>query len=187
MRLFISVNIEEKLKETLLEKIEVLRGNSRKGRFPLHENLHITLVFIGETDEVDAVKHAMDPVSAQQFLMEFGHIDKFRRREGDIYFLGLKRNRVLFSIYEQLAKALKEKGFSMEERGFTPHLTLGRNVLLKDDFDIQEYSKGIADMKLVMMVDKISLMKSERIEGKLTYTEIYNVPLRDGEILYKKG
>jgi len=178
MRLFISVNIEEKLRETLLEKIEALRENSRKGRFPLQENLHITLVFIGETDDVDAVKQAMDGISSQQFGMKFGQVGKFKRREGDIYFIGLKRNRILHSVYEQLSKALAEKGFRMEERGFTPHLTLGRNVVLKDDFDIGGYSAGIADMDLKMKVEKISLMKSERIEGKLTYTEIYHVPLK---------
>jgi len=182
MRLFISMNIENKLRETLLEKIEVLRVNSRKGRFPLQENLHITLVFIGETEDVEGVKQAMDGVSAQIFLMEFGHLGKFKRREGDIYFIGLKRNRILHSVYAQLSKALAEKGFKMEERGFTPHLTLGRNVLLKEGFDIQEYSKGIEDIGLKMKVEKISLMKSERIEGRLTYTEIYSVPLRDEEI-----
>jgi len=54
-------------------------------------------------------------------------------------------------------------------------LTLGRRIKLKDKFDVVEFEAGIIPMQ--MEVAKISLMKSERVQGKLVYAEIYHVKL----------
>ncbi|MPN39367.1 hypothetical protein SDC9_186895 [bioreactor metagenome] len=44
-------------------------------------------------------------------------------------------------------------------------------MVFKEGFDRAAFSKSLPQMS--MTVNKISLMKSERIEGRLTYTEIY--------------
>lgn len=180
MRLFIAINLEEKLKEVFLNKIDLLKEKSSSGRFSSEENLHITLAFIGETEDVSGVEAAMDKVSLQKFEIVFGNMGKFVRKSGDIYFIGIKKNRNLYSLYRQLNTALIEEGFPTDKREFTPHLTLGRNIVLKNKRDFDEYlKKSMGETELKMNVGKISLMKSEIKDGRIRYTEIYSVNLKD--------
>jgi 2'-5' RNA ligase len=66
-------------------------------------------------------------------------------------------------------------GFNIEIREFKPHLTLGREIVVDDGFDREMFLKNIP--KIDVKINKISLMKSEKINGKLTYTEIYKKQL----------
>lgn len=177
MRLFISINLEGQLLDQFYKKVEELKENSIRGRFPQPGNMHITVVFLGETDNVEAVKQAMDGVSAHPFELKFKRISKFARQGRETYFVSLRRNSVLQHINEQLTESLSEAGFETDKREYTPHLTLGRNVVFNWDFDFQEFSKEVAEMKARMKVEKISLMKSERVEGKQKYTEMYHIDL----------
>jgi len=179
MRLFISINLEEEIVEKFCKKVEELRENTIRGRFPHPENMHITVVFIGETENAEAVIEAMDKLKARPFEIKFRSIGKFKRHGSETYYVGMRRNAMLKSINYQLSEALREAGFEVEKREYTPHLTLGRNVVLKPDFDFEEFSKEVVEMKLRMKVDRISLMKSERGEGKQHYTEIHHVDLYD--------
>jgi 2'-5' RNA ligase len=53
----------------------------------------------------------------------------------------------------------------LDERRFSPHITLGREIVT----DVKPWE--IAPLEET--VNCIELMKSERINGKLTYTAIY--------------
>jgi 2'-5' RNA ligase len=174
MRLFISVNLEGQLLGLFFKKVEELKEHSIRGRFPHPGNMHITVVFLGETENVEAIKQAMDRISAHPFELKFKKISKFTREGRETYFVSLRRNSMLQYINEQLTASLREAGFETDKRKYTPHLTIGRNVVFNLDFDFEEFSKEVAEMKARMKVEKISLMKSERVEGKQKYTEIYH-------------
>jgi RNA 2',3'-cyclic 3'-phosphodiesterase len=179
MRLFISINLEEQLVDQFYKKVEELKEHSVRGRFPQPGNMHITVVFLGETENVEAVKQAMDQISAHPFELKFKKISKFTRQGRETYYVSLRKNSMLQYINEQLTESLSKAGFEPDKREYTPHLTLGRNVVLNWDFDFEEFSKNVAEMKARMKVEKISLMKSERVEGKQKYTEIHQVNLYD--------
>ncbi|MBP1744466.1 MAG: hypothetical protein H6Q58_1444 [Firmicutes bacterium] len=179
MRLFISINIEGELAEMFHKKVEEIKKHSVRGRFPEPGNMHLTVVFIGQTENVEAVKQAMDQLSAKSFELKFKKIGKFSRGGRETYFVGLRRNSMLRSINWQLSESLRSAGFEIDKREYTPHLTLGRNVVFEMDFDLEEFSREIAEMKARMKVEKISLMRSERVEGKQKYTEIYHLDLYD--------
>jgi len=91
--------------------------------------------------------------------------------------LGLEKTSSLQNIYNQLHKALSARGFQLESREYIPHLTLGREVVLNDGFDIKNFEKTIPQMS--MEVKSINLMKSERIQGNLVYTSINEKKLTD--------
>ena len=73
-------------------------------------------------------------------------------------------------VAQQVQQAFSQKGFSLEKRPFAAHLTLGRQVLLPEGFDLKAFSKTLPAS--TMQVERVSLMKSERINGRLTYTEM---------------
>jgi len=180
MRLFTAILFNKNIEASLYQTVERLRASSKSGTFTARENLHLTLNFIGETKRLDEVKQAMTSAvrkaKGKKFSVLIRGFGKFKRREGDIYWVGIEREEELWRLQKDLVKELKETGFfDIDDMEYTPHLTLGRRVKVKDSFQAKEFEAGILPMQ--MEVSRISLMKSERIEGKLVYTEIYHVEL----------
>lgn len=174
MRLFIAVNFAPAIKDSMENVINDLKTHTVRGNFTHRENLHLTVVFIGETTRADAIQQAMAKVSFPSFTLETSSLGRFSRPGGDIYWLGLKQNKSLLAIYDQLCAVLADAGFTIEKREYKPHLTLGREVVVNKEFNRDAFAKTIPSMQID--VAKISLMKSERIGGKLVYTEIFAVP-----------
>jgi 2'-5' RNA ligase len=148
------------------------------GSFTAKENLHLTVNFIGETQRVEEVKKAMklavDKANTESIDLAIGGFGKFKRNEGDIYWIGVEKDIILWRLQKEMVKELREAGFfDIDDKEYKPHLTLGRRVKVPKNFDSKEFEAKINPMK--MKVNKISLMKSERIQGKLVYTEIYHV------------
>jgi len=173
MRLFIAINFDDKVKDYLFSIIKILSANSKKGSFTLKENLHLTVIFIGETERANDIMQAMDRLSTKQFSLKFGDLGYFRRDGGNIYWIGVEKSSQLSEIYNNLFYELSASGFGIEKREYRPHLTLGRQVILSKDFN----KDCISYNEMKVPVTNISLMKSERINGKLTYTEIYSKQL----------
>ncbi len=175
MRLFIAINLNDEIKDHLTKIISQLKANSSRGNFTRRENLHITLVFLGEVakENLSLIQQAMEEIHADSFQLSLSGLGSFGRREGHLYWVGIESSNRLNDIYQQLREKLTRSGFVVEDRPFKPHLTIGRQVVIRSDFDKAKLLQLLPPMK--MEIGKISLMKSERIEGKLTYTEIYTV------------
>ena len=168
MRLFIAINFDKNTRARLLALRDELRSNSERGSFVLPENLHLTLVFLGECDakQVAAVQAAMDTVDFGAFDMFIERLGRFKRDGGEIWWAGVRENRALQDLQRCLSKTLIEEGFPIDTRKYSPHITLGRKVVT-----------GMAPGQIEPFGQKVSgidLMKSERINGVLTYTSIYH-------------
>lgn len=166
MRLFTAILFTPEIKTALTDHIAKLKAASTHGNFTIENNLHLTLNFIGETDRVVEVKKAMSAIDAEPFTLTLGKPGVFKRSGGDIYWIGVEKNPKLENLHKQLSDALRGRGFLLENRDYKPHITLGREVSLKQPPEF-------ANMPLSMTVSRVSLMKSERIQGKLVYTEIF--------------
>lgn len=173
MRLFIAINFPNEIKDSLLSTISQLKQNCIGGNFTRYDNLHLTIAFLGEIPpaKIGKIKACMDSVSFSPFELTLSGIGRFKRTGGDIYWYGIDRCTTLNKIHEQLCSNLRNSGFEIEDRKFSPHLTLGRQVIPDNKFNINEFSKSAPILST--HVDGFSLMKSERINGKLTYTELY--------------
>lgn len=183
MRLFVAVNFNESLRSAAALAVRELKSRADAGVFTHDENSHLTLAFIGETGNIKAAKEAVFH-AAKNFKGEAAvvttQIDRFRRgaAEGDIYFLGVAENTGLISLAESVAEELRARGFEIEKRAFKPHITLGRQVKIKASVGNRTKDDTAFDaMSAKMAVKRISLMKSERINGRLIYTEIYGANL----------
>jgi len=60
MRLFIAINFNDEIKDALCDASAELMAAAKRGRTPRRENLHLTLVFIGETTRVDDILDVME-------------------------------------------------------------------------------------------------------------------------------
>lgn len=170
MRLFVAINFSAEIKIELLEYISRLKEISIKGKFTKADNLHLTLAFIGETNKINEAREAVSRITASPFVLCLDEVGIFKRESGDIRWIGVEKCIALLAVQKQVSDILQKNGFILESREFKPHITLGRDVVLRKapDFTIKN---------LDMIVSRISLMKSERYEGELIYTEIYGKEL----------
>ena len=167
MRLFIAINFNDETRARLLLIRDELRSRSKRGNFTLAENLHLTLAFLGECDakQVAAAKSAMDAINIEPFSINIESIGRFKRDDGDLWWAGVQGSKPLSLLHNELTDNLITKGFRLEKRKYSPHITLGRKVETDTlPWKVEPFGETVTS---------IELMKSERIGGKLTYTVIY--------------
>jgi 2'-5' RNA ligase len=168
MRLFIAINLLSKTKTRLIRLRDELQACSSYGKFSTPENLHLTLVFLGECDEkqVTAAKSVINAVEVEPFSLPIERVGRFRRDKGDIWWAGVREDKSLLDFQQRLTDRLIAAGFDLEKREYSPHITLAREVVT----DWTPHRIEIFDET----VTRIDLMKSERLKGNLTYTVIHS-------------
>ncbi len=170
MRLFVAILLPGHGKDVLSGSIAQMQKQCRSGSFTRQENLHLTLAFLGETEEVAAVRGVMDQCGRPPFPLVIQGVGHF----GSIWWAGVENNPALSDLAGYLQDKLRRKGFPIERRIFQPHITLARQVKAAASF-------SPAVPRVEMWVERLSLMKSERIDGRTVYTEVYKTELQKWE------
>lgn len=170
MRLFIAIEFDEQTKANILH-VQRQLATLGQGRFTHRENLHLTLAFLGEVplSRVAAIRRAMDRTAVEALTLVFDHTGRFRREGGDIWWIGLAKHQRLLELQQELVQHLAAEGFALEKRPFTPHITLARQVQLT----VQPKEGELLEEPFETKVDGISLMRSQRMDGRLIYTPQY--------------
>jgi len=171
MRLFIAVNFNNETRLRLLALRDELRSESQRGNFSASENMHLTLVFIGEVSpkKVDKIKAIMYTVTFAPFTATIDRLGTFSR--GTLWWAGLREDKPIMVLQHEVEYKLALGGFEMDGRKYNPHITLGREVVTDvKPWAIESFGETVC---------AIDLMKSERINGKLTYTVIYTKKSRE--------
>lgn len=179
MRLFTAIIFNDDMKDYLCRIMDMLKQVTVKGSFTARDNLHLTLNFIGETNRADDVREAMIRAAKNSGITELsltaGGFGRFKRREGDICWIGVKKQDNLWKLQRELKIQLLKQDFPVEDKEYTPHLTLARRAVFGKGFDDKTFAAAVEPFE--MKVNEICLMKSERIEGRLTYTRIFGIPI----------
>lgn len=160
MRLFVAIQLSEEMKKTLTGTLHDLKKKGVAGNYVPLQNLHLTLAFIGETDQPGAVRDALREISIKPFRLTLGELGNF----GDLLWAGMKGNQGLSGAAKAVRDALDAAGIEYDRKKFTPHITLIRKA--------SGNWKGVPAPKGEMMVKKISLMKSSMKNGKPVYAEV---------------
>jgi len=166
MRLFIAVQFSKEVKELWLAAIADLKRQAVSGNFTRAENLHLTLAFIGESENVAAIQRVIDCCAVPAFELAVSGTGTF----GNLFWAGIEKNPELKALADTIQNSLRKSGFQIEERAFKPHITLARQLVTKGPVSINI-------RRTAMTVGRVSLMKSERINGRLVYTELYGKSL----------
>jgi 2'-5' RNA ligase len=179
IRLFIAINCNDETKNILLSVQDNIKAQAPKGKFSRPENLHLTLVFLGETPEEQvpaicaAIQEAMQPPVAP-FTLTFSQTGCFRHSGKELWWIGAQQTDpaldILKNLRQRITGGLSAANIAYDDRPFKPHITLGREI--KHNTPIVIHQQEIA-----FSVDRVSLMKSERVGGVLVYTEIFGQTL----------
>ncbi|MCL2867332.1 MAG: RNA 2',3'-cyclic phosphodiesterase [Clostridia bacterium] len=165
MRLFYAITFSDEFKLKLAALCEDLKKNSEHGHFTAFENLHLTLVFLGECNPNQFVqaKTVLDLLPAEPMILSIDRIGCFKRN--GTWWAGITENETLNTLYENLTEKLFAAGFQLENRPYSPHITLAREVTTgMEPKRIKPFGEAVRC---------INLMQSARINGKLMYTAVY--------------
>ena len=167
MRLFIAIRFSPEILSALEDAQTQLRLLGKGGNFSRKENLHLTLAFIGESEDVRTLRRIMEQSVGAPFPLALGGSGHF----DDLYWAGIAPNPALQALAKRLIRALREAGFEIEDRPFTPHITLVRQLRCME-------KPRLHIPPAEMTVREISLMRSEHMQGKLVYTELFSCPMK---------
>ena len=105
-------------------------------------NFHITLAFLGETEEemIEKVAKMLSRVcpGSGEFELRIRGAGIFKSiNDPRILWAGIETSEELDALFETVMNGLKEAGITLEERKFNPHLTLGRIKSIKDNGNLK--------------------------------------------------
>ena len=172
MRLFIAIQLSEEIRSALTDVQQYLMRRGVRGNYTSAENLHLTLAFIGEYPDPDAVLDAMDTVSFTPFSLKTDGFGSF----GDLWWIGLSKSEALETAVRRVRHALSDAGIPFDRKRFSPHIT----VIRKASYGGKDKYPTVEIPAAGMTVNRISLMRSDRGKHGMIYTELGCISSDDG-------
>ena len=155
MRLFVALDIPESVRHEFRELMERLKPECTGARWVRPEGMHITLKFLGETEEAkpNSIRSALSSIhSGQAVESDFRGIGFFPNEFGPkVMWCGIEASPSLPQLAADVNRALQPLGFPDESHHFTPHLTLARfnshkglDTLVRAANNLKSYDFGSA-------------------------------------------
>ena len=132
LRLFVAVQLPDVVRAHLADAQRRLAAQQVNFRWVRPEAMHVTLAFLGNTpaEAVPRLERAMRDATrdAAPLRLEARGLDGFPdRRRPRVLWAGLAGDLAqLATLQRRLQERLVALGFTLEERAFRPHVTLGR-------------------------------------------------------------
>jgi len=134
MRLFIAIDLPDKVRRALGELMDELRKKCPEARWVRPEGMHITLKFLGYVKDDDGGKQLASIRAALATIRSSAPVDmRFRGigffpspRRPRVVWCGIEASPNLVQLAADLDRVLEPLGFPPEKRAFVPHLTLAR-------------------------------------------------------------
>lgn len=166
MRLFVAVNLNDDMKEALMDIQDAMRTYGVRGRETPPDNMHLTLAFIGDYDDPELVKSVIGSVEIMPFRIKLKGIGAFR----DLWWAGIEDCPPLMAVSRKLRRVLSDAGVPFDRKRFSPHITLMRRA--EGRLSGMQEDEMAPLLGASMTVDHISLMRSDRGKNGMIYTEL---------------
>jgi 2'-5' RNA ligase len=183
-RTFIAVSASPEIRRSAQKLADLLRPAAGDVKWVAPENLHWTLQFLGDIDDVEI------PTVCSAVSTAVAEIDSFDlEARGAGAFPAADRPRTLWlgagagaqamvALYAAIQKKLKHLGYRGEARRFVPHITLGRagrktrpRPLVRELAALAEYDAGS------MLVEEVTVYASRLGPTGPTYEPLARAPL----------
>jgi len=183
MRSFIAIDIDESLKNKIVDIQNNIGSKYLKIKFVEPENLHFTLKFLGEIEEKNIEdiykilqKNLENYKSFEIDLKGLGAFPSFSYIR--VLWIGIQdESNSLINIADGLNIDLRKSGFKKEKK-LIPHLTIGRVKFVKDKEKISQILKELQNVKIgKMVVDRILIKKSVLTSKGPIYSDLKEVRL----------
>lgn len=151
------------------------------------ENMHLTLKFLGDIspsnlDMLTQMLHAETDLSNcfDIRLTGLGSFPNLKRPR--VIYIGIQAPVALETLQRGIESASRRLGYGSEERGFSPHLTIGRVKQNVTATEQQTIRRALEEVKIDSLgtarVDSVHLYKSDLKPTGSVYTRLYSAPLK---------
>ncbi len=174
MRVFLALLPDDKSKAKLHALGRKMKLHSTSGSFTSANNFHVTLVFIGDVSDetVEKIKKVVNETKFTPFVIKTRHMGFFSHKGNkDILVWHIDKSHEINQLYETMFAKLLKLGFEIDDREFRPHFTLARKAVFPEEFT--EKRDSLQTPVMFMKCDRLSLMESQKIGGKLVYKELF--------------
>ena len=147
-RVFFALWPDETIRKQIVMALEQSSIDKKQGRIVESNNLHITLHFIGNVNQkkLNCLHRAAQTIKATGFSFSLDHFDYFKKPK--VLWAGLKQSpESLDNLHGILGESLSECHYKVEDRAYTPHVTLMRKLPVPDqlekikpvDWDVKDF------------------------------------------------
>ncbi len=188
MRVFIAVDIDEKirkalgdLQQKLQSKVDIKKGDVK---WVNPENIHLTLKFLGEIkdEKVVEVCNIVKEVAGRhkRFELDIQTVGHFGGRSARVLWVGAGQDcENLLQLQNSLEQQLALAGWPKETRKFSGHLTLCRVRNSKAGLKLAQMTENYKDFKLgTILGDSVSVYQSQLTPKGPIYTLLGNYKLQ---------
>lgn len=188
-RTFIALEMNEAQQRHLAGVIHQVAAALPGIRWVNPAGIHLTLAFLGELtdDQLRGAMHAVEHAARQAspFTYRLSRLDSFGSpRQPRIVWMGIDEpTGALSHLHRVLNRELARRGFEIDKRPFSPHLTLARirNPLAPDELQLLQTiltgkQEGLVSAD-TYTVQQVNVMKSELLSGGAQYTCLQAYPL----------
>jgi 2'-5' RNA ligase len=182
-RTFIAFKINPSSK--LMEEYDLLRHRLRaeKINWVLPEKLHITVKFMGDTENEKipqmavAIKRKLSAHRPFEIVLAGAGVFK-NMHDPRVIWLGSNPCHQLQQVKMEIDEALAEFGFRTEQRAFVPHLTLGRIKMMRSHDQLAQWiSRNKETIFQQQHVDEMLFLESMLTPQGPEYLELYKLRL----------
>ena len=180
-RLFVAVPLTDEVRAALAAHImDAGTDRALPGKPVPPPNWHVTMRFLGPTDEVAYERFLAALTEAEwgrPFTVSFGGLGAFPRpARATVLWLAIERG---VDRLERLAalseQAAQEAGFAPEERPFHAHLTLSR---IRPHQDVRPLIERVSPFPMSLPVDRLVVFRSHLGRGGARYEELDSFEFR---------
>ena len=177
MRVFIALNLPQKIKDNLERSACEFKQLATGGSFIPKDNYHLTLHFLGEVAPSDLtfIQSAMDGVKALP-APEIAVSQFTVLRASDVVCAKLRQTQALTTLHDELGAGLEQHGFVVEHRAYRPHVSLIRKKSFALPFS--EVTKSVHVYNKPFVATELTLYESVFTADGVTYHELYTVKLK---------
>ena len=102
------------------------------------KNLHVTLVFLGmiESEQEQHIIDAVDKIMASVIALNFDQLTLWQQKRGILSLTSSYQPPPLLDLVEKLQKCVLAQGVELDNRPYTAHITLARNLKNKPELDV---------------------------------------------------
>ena len=173
------------MKNKIKELQQRLKIYTTRGRWK-HDNFHLTMKFLGEISpsqqiQIDDALRKLC-IAKKPFSLKLTGLGKFEGKDTiRVLWLGLTGDiQELHSLHKEINKVLDRLGFPLEKRKFSPHITIGQNIIFECPFD--QIKNEIEKIQFDWIeVDNLFLFKSEQVGHKRVYSKISEYDFSKGK------
>ena len=189
IRSFVAVELTDEVRQALGAVQRDLKTQAPPGavRWTRPDSIHLTLQFLGDVppDQIEAVAGALRAACAGRapFAFELAGAGVFPNvnRPRVVWVGVVEPSGALAALQQRVGQALAPLGFPPEERGFTPHLTIGRAARDAGPRDLAALGALVARAGIGSLgrvdVDHVNLMKSDLKPDGAVYTPLAVIAL----------